>query len=750
MGKWKTFLVLYSIGISHLFSQDFNNYVPLKSSGDLPYDFTVSSSKKYEQDKVLISKTDKLTDRKAKDKFYLESNFIIDDILLSGKVLYNDPLSIYANKVADKLLEGDKELRSKIRIYIVKSTSVNAFATNNGIIFINLGLIAQLEDEAQLAFILAHELTHYTKKHVITEYVEKENIRRGRGGYGGLSLEERYIARNNYSKELESEADLAGFDLFLKSGYNINSIDGVFDVLQFAYLPFDDVKFDKEFFETENLKFPNTYFLKETAAIKTDVNEDDSKSTHPSTSKRRAAIKEKVSNLINTNTNKSKFLVGEDEFIKARKISRYEMARLYLNNRRYEAAVYHTYLLLKKDPLSRYLRTCMAKALYGLSKYYNQSERSEIHRSFDEIEGNSQQVYHFFDKITKEELNVLAQRHLWKLKKEYPDDVEIGLMTNDIFKELVFVHFPNRSSFSEKPKEQIRLERLKDSTQFQNTDSLSKYEKIKKQQIIAEVEGDENFIKYGLVDLLKDSEFIKAYDQLSKEKEEKDSKKETPRERKDRITDEALERSEIKSKGYALGLEKVVFVNPYYKRIDERRKEQVRYRVSETNQNEFNNKILLNAKELQLDVQVVEPDHLEKADTEKFNENALLNEWIIEKLHHGDNINMTSPLHNEVNYLGAKYGTNKFCWMGAVSVTERKPNKAAILAVSIVYPFLLPYGILYAATPRDRTYFYTLVFDLNEEKLDMQTMRTIHQRDRSSVLNSNIYFSLLQMKYKRK
>jgi hypothetical protein len=748
MFKLKTFLMAYSLGIGHLFSQDFNNYTPLKSSGDLPNDFTISSSKKYEQDKVNISKTDKLKDRKAKDQFYLESNFIIDDILLSGKVLYNDPLGIYVNKVADKLLEGDKELRSKIRFYIIKSSSVNAFATNNGIVFINLGLIAQLEDEAQLAFILSHELTHYIKNHVITEYVEKEHIRRGNGAYSDLTLEERYIAKNNYSKELESEADLSGLELFEKSRYNVNSIDGVFDVLQFAYLPFDDIKFDKEFFETDYLKFPDAYFLKETAPIKTEVDEDDSKSTHPSTTKRRLAIKDRVSNL--ENANRSKFLVGEEEFNKARKIARYEMARLYVNNRRYEAAIYHTYMLLKKDPKSKYLRTNMAKALYGLSKYYNKDITSEVHRDFNDIEGNSQQVYHFFDKIKKDELNVMAQEYLWRLKAEFPNDVEIGLMAKDNLKELVFNHFPTRSSFSQKPKAVLKAEIITDSVQFHNTDSLSKYDKIKKKQIIAEVEGEENFVKYAFVDLFKDNDFLKTYDQFAKEKDAENSRKETTKERRTRMAKESAERNLIRSKGYALGLEKVVFVNPYYKRIDERKKDQIRYRVSETNQNAFNDRILLNAGVVKLDVKVLEPNHLEKSDSEKFNENALLNEWISEKIAHDDNIdNMISPLHNDATYLSGKYGTDKFCWMGAVSVTERKPNKGGILVLSIVYPFLLPYGIIYAATPRDRTYFYTLLFDIKNEKLDMQTINTIHQRDTKSVLNSNIYYSLLQMKHKR-
>jgi len=79
-------------------------------------------------------------------------------LLLSGDKLFNDPLTIYVNKVADELLKNEPELRKKIKIYVTKSSDVNAHAFDKGFIFINVGLLAQLENEAQLAFILSHEI----------------------------------------------------------------------------------------------------------------------------------------------------------------------------------------------------------------------------------------------------------------------------------------------------------------------------------------------------------------------------------------------------------------------------------------------------------------------------------------------------------------------------------------------------------------------------------------------------------------
>jgi predicted Zn-dependent protease len=56
-------------------------------------------------------------------------------MLTSGKIIYGSPFNAYLDKILDKLLVNEPELRSKIRIYIIKSPEVNAAATSTGIIF---------------------------------------------------------------------------------------------------------------------------------------------------------------------------------------------------------------------------------------------------------------------------------------------------------------------------------------------------------------------------------------------------------------------------------------------------------------------------------------------------------------------------------------------------------------------------------------------------------------------------------------
>ena len=203
-------IVVVCLVVPSLLAQDLENYSPLRSSGIIPKHITRLASDKYREAKRNIDLNQRLSDYKAEDRFYMESTFLMDEFLLSGKVIFNDPLSEYINKVADVLFAKDDSLKGKLKIYTIKSPSVNAFATDDGIILVTMGLLAQLENEAQLAFILAHEGIHFKKKHSVDIFVEQARIEKGQGTYGRTSIKEKIIAKSHYSKDMELEADKMG------------------------------------------------------------------------------------------------------------------------------------------------------------------------------------------------------------------------------------------------------------------------------------------------------------------------------------------------------------------------------------------------------------------------------------------------------------------------------------------------------------------------------------------------------------
>src|SRR5207245_302272 len=110
-------------------------------------------------------------------------------------------------------------LRQQLHIYVSKSPNVNAFAFDKGFIFVNVGLLAQLENEAQLAYVLAHEITHIVKKHSITEYIENIKLDNGTSGYERGSYDDRSMAKYRFSKDQESEADREGLTLLKQTSY---------------------------------------------------------------------------------------------------------------------------------------------------------------------------------------------------------------------------------------------------------------------------------------------------------------------------------------------------------------------------------------------------------------------------------------------------------------------------------------------------------------------------------------------------
>ena len=382
----KLIINLFLIVPLFLAAQEYDNK-PIMAKGPIPKDFLVLSSEIHQQEQAHTDKTDKRFERKAKEEFVQKNSYSLHDMLFTGNVIFNDPISIYVNKVADKAFANKPALRKKLRFYTMKSAEVNAFATHNGVIFVTTGLISQLETEAQLAMVLCHEAVHFKNKHSITKYVETKEIIRGKGEYKTLSNNNKLLQHYKYSKELETEADLEGLDLFLLSEYSTNGIEELFDILKYAHLPYDLVPFKKDFFETKYFKFPEEYFLTEEglAAISTEEVDDD-ESTHPNAELR----KEKVLNKLEGKHSKSKrsYLVGKVEFLNARQLARHEISRLYLNNSQYEKAIYNSYLQLHENPKDDFSKKIIGYSLYSLSKYPNETEFSEIHGDWNKKEGD--------------------------------------------------------------------------------------------------------------------------------------------------------------------------------------------------------------------------------------------------------------------------------------------------------------------------------------------------------------------------
>ena len=158
--------------------------------------------------------------------------------------LIEDPVvSEYVDRIGQNLV---KHSDAKIPFYIkvVDNDEVNAFAFPGGYFYINKGLILAAENEAEMAGVMAHEISHVTARHATARMSKGQYLQLFAipalfvGGYWaqqgiqsalglGLNLELMGITR-----ESEREADQLGIQYMWNTGYDPNSFISFFEKLQ--------------------------------------------------------------------------------------------------------------------------------------------------------------------------------------------------------------------------------------------------------------------------------------------------------------------------------------------------------------------------------------------------------------------------------------------------------------------------------------------------------------------------------------
>lgn len=510
MKLYLSLLLLVFSGVTLQAQTDFNNYHTLQSKGKIPTDFSDLTSEKIEEG--MTERRTEIGTALEQREFLEQTGYAIDELLHSGLVVYGDDVSNYVSSIADKLLKGNKDLRSKLRFYTLKLNATNAFSTDQGIIFVTTGLISQLSSEAQLAYILAHEISHYTEKHVVETFTWKKNNRYGRDWVDRMSV---------YSKDKEFSADELAVDMYREAGYAKDEILTTFDVLLYSYLPFDEVPIDLDYFASDRMFLPEFLFPAKEYEIKADPDEDDSNSSHPNVAKRKEAVQKKIDEITKswgTTINSE----GNERFYELRNIARFESVRTDVMQADYGDALYSIYLLEREFPESIFLQRMKMHAWLGLYQYESLSRVSRTIKSTKDLEGQSAAVHYFIRKLNRKSLTTIALRNIYDIHQLYPADLEMNAIYTYTLKLLAKDDKFDMDEYSVMTFSQyvdsVEAKRMaaaeKDTLAekpIEEPKKKSKYDRIKSNEspnTIQESVDSLKFYFYGLSDLVSDSAFI--------------------------------------------------------------------------------------------------------------------------------------------------------------------------------------------------------------------------------------------------
>ena len=107
----------------------------------------------------------------------LEQSDLLDAKLdRDGLVLQDEAANAYVRRIGQALVPKGLELeRVSWRFRVLRDPQPNAFALPNGSIYVSTGLIFLVDNESQLAAIIAHEMTHVMRRHT---YVQNRSNRK--------------------------------------------------------------------------------------------------------------------------------------------------------------------------------------------------------------------------------------------------------------------------------------------------------------------------------------------------------------------------------------------------------------------------------------------------------------------------------------------------------------------------------------------------------------------------------------------
>src|SRR3954462_8320082 len=162
----------------------------------------------------------------------------------------NDPLTKYLQKIGNDLaahananpINGQKWPFS---FHVIAQKDVNAFALPGGAMFVNVGTIVSADNEAQLAGVMAHEMSHVRLRHGTVNASKGGMLEAlgqiaggvlGNGAAGSLARLGTQIGVGSvllkFSRDYEKEADLLGTDLMYDTGYNPQAMADFFKKLE--------------------------------------------------------------------------------------------------------------------------------------------------------------------------------------------------------------------------------------------------------------------------------------------------------------------------------------------------------------------------------------------------------------------------------------------------------------------------------------------------------------------------------------
>jgi predicted Zn-dependent protease len=207
----------------------------------------------------------------------------------------NKAVSDYVNRIGQSIARNTHQPNMEYHFKVLDTPIINAFAVPGGYVYVTRGILAYMNDEAELAGVIGHELGHVNARHIARQMTKQQLTILGLNvgmalsktiqEYAGLAQFGVSILFLKFSRDDERQADNLGVEYSSKTGYDSNRMAAFFETLE---------RLSPE----SGASLPEWF------------------STHPNPVNRVAAVQAKTAEWQKT-LNKAQYAVNRNEYLKA-------------------------------------------------------------------------------------------------------------------------------------------------------------------------------------------------------------------------------------------------------------------------------------------------------------------------------------------------------------------------------------------------------------------------------------------------
>lgn len=380
----KPLSVLYVLLLTASYSIAQNNttaYKSLKDDTTAYIQIENQVEQRYKSDVASL----KSENKKYVSEIYKERLSKVKSMTAHRELVTNPEVQEYLNALTSHIVNSNAQLVNLApRFYFSRSAVPNAYSMGDGTIVFNLGLFTKLNSEAQVAFVLCHELAHLYLNHSnksIANYVDKmyskemqQQLKRLNATVYQRNTQLDNLARqfsfssSRHSRDHETEADSLGVVFLQNTRFNTKATIEVLGILDTVDVDnFNTNTFLQQTFTWNDYPFQPRWTAKEEgllgghASLETDKKLEDSLKTHPDCQIRIKAVSPAIT--ASTGAEKLDYVVSKEKFTSYQKLFAYEIAEHYANSNNLSASLYFCLQLLQKDSTDAYVIATIGKIL---------------------------------------------------------------------------------------------------------------------------------------------------------------------------------------------------------------------------------------------------------------------------------------------------------------------------------------------------------------------------------------------------